>query len=238
MILCCPLPPFFLGWYSSERHGHAAMQVTVPFDQSFQSENYTRKITELRKLLALPHGSSFAGHQLSAMIRDLAIQQKDGFCDMPSLHQHITQTYLERLVNITLRNFSDTIPEPVEYDPDYPDFNVEISKKMKDFDTTHLLDAEVALPFAQKLRSQLEVLARERRAHQRRVWEQYSELAWRPAKRMWPVGIQEDWWKVCGGTQAGFEPFADFTWNNPFGSPRVPWICNFRLFFVRNSPKN
>ena len=163
MILCCPLPPFFLGWYSSERHGHAAMQVTVPFDQSFQSENYTRKITELRKLLALPHGSSFAGHQLSAMIRDLAIQQKDGFCDMPSLHQHITQTYLERLVNITLRNFSDTIPEPVEYDPDYPDFNVEISKKMKDFDTTHLLDAEVALPFAQKLRSQLEVLARERR---------------------------------------------------------------------------
>ena len=139
------------------------MQVTVPFDPSFKSENYTRKITELRKLLALPHGSSFAGHQLSAMIRDLAIQQKDGFCDMPSLHQHIAQTYLERLVNITLRNFSDTIPEPVEYDPDYPDFNVEISKKMKEFDTTHLLDAEVALPFAQKLRSKLEVLARERR---------------------------------------------------------------------------
>ena len=82
---------------------------------------------------------------------------------MPSLHQHITQTYLERLVNITLGNFSDTIPEPVEYDPDYPDFNVEISKKMKEFDTTHLLDAEVALPFAQKLRSKLEVLARERR---------------------------------------------------------------------------
>ena len=34
---------------------------------------------------------------------------------------------------------------------------------MKEFDTTHLLDAEVALPFAQKLRSKLEVLAMERR---------------------------------------------------------------------------
>ena len=229
MILCCPLPPFFLGWYSSERHGHAAMQVTVPFDQSFQSENYTRKITELRKLLALPHGSSFAGHQLSAMIRDLAIQQKDGFCDMPSLHQHITQTYLERLVNITLRNFSDTIPEPVEYDPDYPDFNVEISKKMKDFDTTHLLDAEVALPFAQKLRSQLEVLARERR----RINDEFgnSIANWRDvlrgcdllARRL----VEGLWWNAS-------RIWALFWLHlNPFGSPSVPWICNFRLSFCQ-----
>ena len=137
--------------------------VTVPFDPSFTSENYRRKITELRKLLALPHGISFSGRQLSAMIRDLAIQQRDGFCDMPSLHQHITQTYLESQVNLILQNFSDTIPEPVEYDPDYPGFNFEISEKLKEFDAMHLLDAEVALPFAQKLRKKLEVLAEEKK---------------------------------------------------------------------------
>ena len=82
---------------------------------------------------------------------------------MPSLHQHITQTYLESQVEITLRNFSDTIPEPAKYDPDYPDFNVEISKKLKEFDAMHLLDAEVALPFAQKLRRKFEVLVAERK---------------------------------------------------------------------------
>ena len=163
MILSCPLPPFFWGGILRK-------------DMDMQQCRWLCLLTHLSNQKTTHERSqsceSFWHCLTGALLLDISCLR--WFVTWPSNRRMASATcqvcisisprHIWRgLVNITLRNFSDTIPEPVEYDPDYPDFNVEISKKLKEFDTTHLLDAEVALPFAQKLRSKLEVLARERR---------------------------------------------------------------------------